>query len=92
MISNVFTYKLINKTADQIENVSIKLLSHDGLVNLVGDSHLVVPKQQMSEGTLFIEIRRKDIKKSKEKIKLGVYSNDELIETTTTNFLGPKKF
>ena len=68
------------------------MLSHDGLVNLVGDSLLVVPKQQMSEGTLFIEIPRKDIKKSKEKIKIGVYSNDELIETTTTNFLGPKKF
>ncbi len=91
VISNVF-YKLINKTTDQIENVSIKLLSHDGQVNLVGDTHLVVPKQQMSEGTLFIEISRKDIKKSKEKIKIGVYSNDELIETTTTNFLGPKKF
>ncbi len=92
VISNVFTYKLINKTSNQIENVSIKLLSHDGLVNLVGDTHLVVPKQQMSEGTLFIEIPRKDIKKSKEKIKIGVYSNGELIETTTTNFLGPKKF
>ena len=92
IISNVFTYKLINKTMDQIDNVSIKLLSHEGQVNLVGDTHLVVPKQQMSEGTLFIEIPRKDIKNSKEKIKIGVYSNDELIETTTTNFLGPKKF
>ena len=92
IISNVFTYKLINKTTAQIDNVDIKLLSHDGKVLFVGDENLTVPKQQLSEGTLFIEIPKGKLKKSKEKIKIGIYSNGELIETTTTNFLGPKKF
>jgi len=92
IISNVFTYKLINKTTAQIDNVDIKLLSHDGKVLFVGDENLAVPKQQLSEGTLFIEIPKGKLKKSKEKIKIGIYSNGELIETTTTNFLGPKKF
>lgn len=92
IISNVFTYKLINKTTAQINNVDIKLLSHDGKVLFVGHENLTVPKQQLSEGTLFIEIPKGKLKKSKEKIKIGVYSNGELIETTTTNFLGPKKF
>ncbi len=92
IISNVFTYKLINKTMDQIENVSIKLVSHEGQVKLVGDTHLVVPKQQMSEGTLFIEIPKTALESSKEKIKIAVYSNDKLIETTKTNFLGPKRY
>jgi len=92
IISNVFTYKLINKTMDQIENVSIKLLSHEGQVKLVGDTHLVVPKQQMSEGTLFIEIPKTALESSKGKIKIAVYSNDKLIETTKTNFLGPKRY
>ena len=92
IISNVFTYKLINKTTNQINNVDIKLLSHDGKVLFVGNENLTVPKQQLSEGTLFIEIPKGKLKKSKEKIKIGIYSNGELIETTTTNFLGPKKF
>ena len=92
IISNVFTYKLINKTTAQIDNVDIKLLSHDGKVLFVGDENLTVPKQQLSEGTLFIEIPKGKLTKSKEKIKIGIYSNGELIETTTTNFLGPKKF
>ncbi len=91
-ISNVYTYKLINKTTDQIENIRIKVLSHDGEVKLVGDMNLMVPKQQLSEGTLFIEIPKEALKSSKEKLKIGVYSNDKLIETTRTNFLGPKRY
>ena len=91
-ISNVYTYKLINKTTDEISNVAIKLISHNGEVKLVGEQNLSVPEQQLSEGTLFIEIPKEELKSSKEKIKIGVYANDELIETTNTNFLGPKKY
>ena len=70
----------------------IKLISHDGKVLFVGDGKLTVPKQQLSEGTLFIEIPKGKLKKSKEKIKIGIYSKGKLIETSTTNFLGPKKY
>jgi len=92
IVSNIYTYKFINKTTDTIHNVSMKLLSHTGEIKLVGDADLFVPKQELSEGTLFIEIPRSGLKTSKDKIKIGVYSDDELIETTKTNFLGPKKF
>ncbi len=92
IISNVFTYKLINKTTSLIEDVDIQLLSHEGNVLFVGDENLTVPKQQLSEGTLFIEIPKGKLTKSKEKIKIGIYSKGKLIETTTTNFLGPKKY
>ena len=91
-ISNVYTYKLINKTTDEIENVTIRLISHEGTIKLVGEHRLTVPKQNLSEGTLFIEMPKSQLSSSKEKIKIGVFSNDELIETTTTNFLGPKKY
>ena len=91
-ISNVFTYKLINKTTDSIKDVDIKLISHDGIIKLVGEENLSVPKQELAEGTLFIEIPRTSLKESKEKIKIGIYSKGELVETTTTNFLGPKKY
>ena len=91
-ISNVYTYKLINKTTEKIDDVTIKLISHTGEVRLVGKEELSVPKQELSEGTLFIDIPGNELKSSKEKIKIGVYSKDELIETTTTNFLGPKRY
>jgi cytochrome c oxidase accessory protein FixG len=93
IISNVFTYKLVNKTSDDIEDVSFKLMSHKGALKLVATSdHFVVPRQDISKGTLFIEINNSALSGDRNKIKIGVYSGDKLIETTTANFLGPRSF
>ncbi len=89
-VKNVYTVKLINKTTKDIEDVVIKLISHKGEIVMVG-GHLNVKKQGLKEGTLFIEINKKDLLSSKEKLKIGIYSNGELIETTSTNFAGPLK-
>ncbi len=89
-IKNIYTVKLVNKTTKDIENVSIKLISHKGKVDVVG-GQLIVKKQGLGEGTLFIEIDKKDLDSPKEELELGIYSNDKLIETTKTNFIGPVK-
>lgn len=87
-IKNVFTITLINKTTKAINNVDVKLLSHKGNVIMVG-GNLSIKKQGLTDGTLFIEINKSDLKSSKEELKLGVYSNGKLIAKTTTNFTGP---
>tara|TARA_R110002111_G_scaffold177132_2_gene243077 strand:- start:1714 stop:3138 length:1425 start_codon:yes stop_codon:yes gene_type:complete len=93
IISNVFTYKLINKTSSDIENVSFKLLSHTGELKLVATSNdFIVPSQGIAKGTLFIEINNAALSGDRNKIKIGVYKGNELIETTTANFLGPRSF
>ena len=92
IISNVYTYKVINKTTDAIENVSYKLLSHKGSINLVSGTKFEIPKQGFAEGTLFIEINQSALKKDKVRLKIGVYSGGKLIETTITNFLGPRSY
>ncbi|AUP80749.1 cytochrome c oxidase accessory protein CcoG [Flavivirga eckloniae] len=93
IISNVFTYKLVNKTTKEIDNVRFKLLSHKGTLKLVATSDsFVVPSQGIAEGTLFIEINNSALSGDRNKIKIGVYANDELIETTTANFLGPRSY
>jgi cytochrome c oxidase accessory protein FixG len=89
-VKNVYTVKLINKTMTDIPDVSIELISHAGKVDLVG-GHLNIEKQGLKEGTLFIEIDKKDLNSSKENIKLGIYSEGKLVETTSTNFIGPLK-
>lgn len=92
-ISNVYTYKVINKTTNKIDEVSYKLLSHkEGVIKLVASNSFTVPEQGIAEGSLFIELPISSLKKDKIKIKIGVFSNDKLIETTTTNFLGPRSF
>ena len=93
IISNVFTYKLVNKTNEDIEHISFKLRKYNGTIKLVSTKdNIVVPKQGFAEGTLFIEIDKKDLPGDKNKLMIEVYSNNELIETTTVNFLGPRSF
>jgi cytochrome c oxidase accessory protein FixG len=92
MISNVYTYKLFNKTTKDIDHVSFKLLSHQGTISMVKNEEFKVPKQGLEEGTLFIEINAAELTGDKDKVKIGVYSDGELIETTRTAFLGPRTY
>ncbi|NQV78475.1 MAG: cytochrome c oxidase accessory protein CcoG [Lutibacter sp.] len=89
-VKNVYTVKFINKTTEDIENVEIKLISHKGSIEMIGGT-MNIEKQGLKEGTLFIEINKNDLSSSKEKLKIGIYSNGKLIERTTTNFSGPIK-
>lgn len=92
IISNVYTYKLVNKTTKDITDVHFKLMSHKGKIALVSHNDFKVPAQEMAEGTLFVEINNSAISDDKDKIKIGVYSGDELIETTSTVFMGPRSY
>ena len=93
IISNVFTYKLVNKTNKEIDDVDFKLRNFNGSIKLVSTKdNFVVPAQGMAEGTLFIEINKNDLKGDKNKLMIEVYSHKKLIETTTVNFLGPRSY
>ena len=92
IISNVYTYKLVNKTIDDIEDVYFKVLSHKGTIKLVSTDAFTVDGQGLSEGTLFIELNASALSGDKDRLEIGVYSGDELIETTTTAFLGPRSY
>ena len=92
IISNVYTYKLVNKTIKDINDVNFKLLSHKGTISLVSHEAFIVPAQELAEGTLFIEINNSALKSDKDKVKIGIYSGSELIETTTTAFMAPRSY
>jgi cytochrome c oxidase accessory protein FixG len=91
-ISNIYTFKIINKTSNDFNNISFKLVGIKGTLNVVGKKNLQVPKQGMSGGTLFIEINQNLLDSDKTKLKIEVYNGDKKIETSTTSFLGPRSF
>ena len=91
-ISNVYTYKLINKTIKDFDNVKFEILEPKGIIKNVGKAELHLKREDISQGTLFIEINESLLDGDKTKVKIGVYSDGNLLETTTTNFLGPRTF
>ncbi len=92
IISNVYTYKLVNKTTENIEQVRFELMSHPGQITLVSNTQFTVPAQELAEGTLFIEINNAALTGDKDRLKIGIFSGEELIETTETQFLAPRKY
>lgn len=91
-ISNVYTFKIINKTNDEFKDIHFKLVGIKGTLKVVGHQDFKVPKQGMNSGTLFIEINQFLLETDKTKLEIEVYNGNEKIETTTTNFLSPRSF
>lgn len=88
-ISNLYNIKIINKTYKDLP-IELKLLSPaNGEIQVIGKKNLEVLPESVNEGSLFILINKKDLPKMKNKIEVGVYSNGELIEEVSTNFLAP---
>lgn len=92
IISNVYTYKLVNKTTEDIERLHFVLLSHQGEIKMVTQEVFSLQAQDLAEGTLFIEIKAAALQGDKDKLKIGVYSGEELLETTETQFLAPRTY
>ncbi|MGA9637705.1 cytochrome c oxidase accessory protein CcoG [Flavobacterium sp.] len=91
-ISNVYTFKIINKTNNNFEDIHFELKGIKGKLDIVGKSKFKVPKQGMSSGTLFIEINQYLLESDKTKLLIEVYEGDKKVETTTTTFLSPRSF
>jgi cytochrome c oxidase accessory protein FixG len=91
-ISNIFTFKVLNKTERDFSNVHFKLENIKGTVTLVGKQSFAIKKAGLAQGTLFIEINPAFLEKDKTKIVLGVYEGDKRVDTESTNFLAPRSF
>ncbi len=93
IISNVFTYKIVNKTTETIKDVSFKLRGINGEIKMVSTNDTFEVKESgLAEGTLFIELNQGDLSGDKNTLTIDVYSGDKLIETTSVTFLGPRSF
>ncbi|MDR6846065.1 cytochrome c oxidase accessory protein CcoG [Flavobacterium granuli] len=91
-ISNVYTFKIINKTNHDINNLHFKLVGIKGTLKVVGVQELRVLKHEMSSGTMFIEINRFLLESDRTKLEIDLYEGNKKIETTYTNFLSPRSF
>lgn len=91
-ISNIYTFKIINKTAKDYNDVTIRLIEPKGTVILVSKDKIKLEREGMTQGTLFIEIPSATIQSDKTKLEIEILNGDEVIDKTTTTFLGPRSF
>lgn len=91
-ISNVFTYKIVNKTTKDYANIHLEIISHSGQIVKVGRQQFSIKAEGLSQGTMFIKIPQNDLDSDKTKLRIGVYDGDRLLETAETNFMSPRTF
>jgi cytochrome c oxidase accessory protein FixG len=88
-ISNLYNIQFVNKTFVEIKlEVKVENMPSAQL-SKVGEGDIIVHPNALSEGIFFIKIPKDKLVESKTNLKIGIYSNGELVEETTTNFLAP---
>ncbi len=87
-ISNVYNIKIVNKTHEEMP-LEIKLISQEGEIKMAGNK-MIVKDQDMFESTFLLYIPKEKIKDDKTEVVFGIYSNNELIESYKTSFVGPR--
>jgi polyferredoxin len=89
-IQNLYTMKVINKTSRDLP-VNLKLENLRGAVRLMGAGPFIVPKENLAQTSVLIELDPAVLTGNSTKLKLGVYSNGKLLESVTTGFVGPRR-
>lgn len=87
--TNLYNYKIINKTNEDLTGLHIEMLSDKGYIEFIGGDSLMLPKQGAIEGAMFVVFDSTEIGKLKTDIEIGVYDGDELLETMEATFFGP---
>lgn len=87
-ISNLYNLHLVNKTFNDIP-VELRLLDSEGRIDIVGEKNLLVESESRTQATFFIYLPINELDGRTTQLRLGVFSGDDLISTTKTNFLGP---
>jgi cytochrome c oxidase accessory protein FixG len=87
-LSNLYNYKLLNKTYKS-KILELKPENFKGTITLVGETNLNVPKEGYLSGSMFIYLEATTVVHRKTKLRIGVYEGNKKIKTITTTFLGP---
>jgi cytochrome c oxidase accessory protein FixG len=84
--SNLYNLEMVNKTSSSI-NLSIKLLSPEGEILIMGDP-LKADKGEVIQRNMLIVLKKETVKSSNH-LEIGVFDNDKLIDKISSTFVGP---
>ena len=86
-ISNLYNFKTVNKTARDLP-IHLELMNASGEIKLIGNA-VDIKAGELGQGEMFIILPREQLEGMKTNLVIGVYSEDRLVETVRTSFVGP---
>jgi cytochrome c oxidase accessory protein FixG len=89
LVQNLYTLKLVNKTSRDIP-VQLRLLDLDATLSVMGGRELLVPKEQLTQTSVLIAVDPRRLRGPATRLKVGVFSQGQLLETINTVFIGPR--
>jgi cytochrome c oxidase accessory protein FixG len=91
LVSNLYNYKVINKTFENID-AEIRLIEGKGTIEMIGQEDFIIPSEAIAEGTFFLVLNMGDLTNRETDLELGIYTKDgQLLDKVETSFLAPVK-
>ncbi len=93
-IQNVFTFKIVNKTTHSIDSLHFVLLNQPkGAIYTVNkQSTLRIKAEEILDGTVFIELPEEAWLGKPQKLRVGVYHKEKLLDKAAVRFTGPRTY
>lgn len=88
--TNLYTFQIVNKTRHELP-LSFRIENGIGRIKMVGDSTPSVLAGKMVDGAFFIELEAVQVETVKTNLKVEIWSNDKLLKTIKTSFVGPMR-
>lgn len=90
-ISNLYILKLVNKTSRDVP-VQLQLRDIPGSLRLMGGTNeVLVPKEQLAQTSVLIELAPDVLQSGHTHVQVGVYSRGKLLQEIETVFAGPRR-
>ena len=86
-ISNVYNIRILNKTHEVLP-MEIRIISHEGEIIMAG-TKMEIADQDRFESTFILYIHEDLLTGDLTEVEFGIYSNNELIESYKSSFIGP---
>ncbi len=87
-LSNLYNYKMVNKTAEDLQ-LEVKLLEPEGRLQLIGANPIDVTKGELAEGAIIIFLAKDDLESRNTDLRIGIFKEGEMIDEVETSFNGP---
>ena len=90
-VTNLYNVMFLNKSHNNYNQLHVRVMGADARIEWVGnaDTFIQLPKEGMVRLTGYIVMKQADVKERQQKLQLGLYVRDHLLQSEKTVFLAP---